>query len=433
VTLEVPLPLLGALSARRLDWLVPGYLHDKLVALLRGLPKDLRRELVPIPEAAARLRAALEPMGQGGLFDRLADLVTAETGARVTAAQLGAVPLAPWLRMNLRVVDQRGQEVRRGRDLDALRHELRARVVAAARPDVAQGWERDGVRRWDFGDLPPERRVTSGRITLRLYPGIEDAGSDVRLRLFADASVAGQVTRRGVVRLAALALPQQYELVVRQCTQDRELALLTAAAGLDRGLFREIADRAVADALRIDELNLPHDEAQFAARLDAARTEVAACGEHVACAVKSVLLAVKEVRAALESLQAPVFAAGRQSIERTVASLLGAGWVRHTPSAAFGQLPKYLRAAARRAQRMRDDVARDRRLAAELAPFETGWQSLVARSSRAAPAPELDQLRWMIEEFRLSLFAQELRTLGPVSARRLEAQLARARQEAAGH
>jgi ATP-dependent helicase HrpA len=432
VTLEVPLPLLGSLPARRLEWLVPGYLQDKLVALLRGLPKELRRQLVPIPEAATRLRAALEPLGQGSLFERLAVLVTAEAGRRVAASELAAVPLPPWLRMNLRVIDQRGHEMRRGRDLDALRHELRTRATTAARPDAAHGWERAGVRRWDFGDLPEEQRVASGRVTLRLYPGLEDAGSDVHLKLFADPAAAQRATRRGVVRLAALALPQQHELVVRQCAADRELALLTAAAGFDRALFREVADRAVADALRLDDGSLPRSAAQFEARIDTARAEVAACGEHVARAVKSVLLAVKDARTALGPLGAPVFAAGRHSIERIVDSLIAPGWVRQTPAAAFGQLPKYVRAAARRAQRLRDDVARDQRLAAEVEPFETAWSALASRPAAAGQGEEIDRLRWMIEEFRLSLFAQELRTLGPVSAKRLEAQLARAREEIAG-
>jgi len=432
VTVDVPLPLLGSLSARRLEWLVPGYLPEKLVALLRGLPKDLRRELVPIPDAAARLRGALAPPGTGGLFDRLAELVTAETGTRVAAELLAGVPLPAWLRMNVRVLDERGQELRRGRDLEVLRQELRVQSARAARPDAAHGWEREGVRRWDFGDLPAELRVASGRVTLRMFPGIEDAGTAVRLRLYPTQESADAATYHGVVRLAALGCPQQHDLAARQCAADRELALLAAAAGFGRALFGEVADRALANALRLDESGLPRSEGEFAARLDSARGDIAAHGEHVARAVRAVLLAVKELRAALELLQAPVFAAARIELQRQLDGLLAPGWVRSTPAVPFAQLPKYVKAAARRAQRLRDDVLRDRRLDAEVTPFEAACRALQAQAAAGRPGAELERLRWMIEEFRLSLFAQDLRTLGPISARRLEAQLARARAEGRG-
>jgi ATP-dependent helicase HrpA len=197
-------------------------------------------------------------------------------------------------------------------------------------------------------------------------------------------------------------------------------------------LFAEVADRAVADALQLEAASLPRCEKEFTARVDAARPEVAAHGEAVARAVKAVLLALKEVRAALEPLKGAVFSAGRESVLRQLETLLSNGWVRETPAAAFGQLPKYVRATARRAQRLRDDVNRDRRLEAEVAPFAAAWRTLHARVASAGPSAELERLRWMIEEFRLSLFAQELRTLGPVSAKRLEAQLARARAAVAG-
>jgi ATP-dependent helicase HrpA len=244
-------------------------------------------------------------------------------------------------------------------------------------------------------------------------------------------SAAG-MSRRGVVRLAALALPQQHELVARQCAADRELALLAAAAGFDRSLFAEVADRAVADALRIDDQHLPRSAAAFAARVDAARAEVAAHGEHVARAVKKVLSALKEARAALAPLGGLAFVTGRDAIQRQLALLLSPGWVRATPAPAFAQLPKYVKAAARRAQRLRDDVTRDRKLDAEVTPFVTALHDLVARAGPLGPGPEVGRLHWMIEEFRLSLFAQDLRTLGPVSAKRLAAQLAKARAEVAG-
>jgi ATP-dependent helicase HrpA len=433
VSLQLPLALLGSVQARRLEWLVPGYLRDKLIALLRALPKELRRELVPIPETAGRFLERLLPYGQGSLYERLAELVTAHAGAKVEARRLSVVTLPPWLSMNLIVIDANGRPLAQGRVLESLRRELRVQVARAAQPHASHDWIRDGIRRWDFGDLPSEVRVRSGGVALRMYPGLEDSGKAVNLRLYPDAKKARAATRRGVVRLAALALPQQHGLVARECAMDRELALLTAAAGLDPRLFGDVADRAVADALRLDDLGSPTSAEQFAARVDAARSEVAAHGSAVRQTVKSVLMAAREVRSALASLTAPPFAAGRRSIESQLGRLLAAGWVRDVPATVFPQLHKYLRAAARRAQRLRDDVNRDRRLEAEVTPFEAAWQDLQSAPAEAAgDRPELERLRWMIEEFRLSLFAQELRTLAPVSARRLEAQLGRAREEASG-
>jgi ATP-dependent helicase HrpA len=432
VTLDVPLALLGRLPARRLEWLVPGYLREKLVAVLRGLPKELRRELVPVPDTAARLVAELQPFGEGALYERLAPLVTARAGARIDAARLAAVRLPPWLRINLRVLDHGGRELRRGRDLDALRRELRAEAAHAPGPPGAEAWARAGIRRWDFGDLAPECQVESGGVLLRFHPGIEDEGVSVRLRLYPDAASASAVTRRGVVRLAALALPQQHGLVVAECAADRQLALLAAAAGADRSLYVEVADRAIADALRLDEAGTPTTAAVFAARVEAARAQVATQGESVARLVKAALAALKDVRVALAALHAPPFAAGRLSIERQLEPLLRPGWVRDTPAPAFRQLAKYLRAAARRAGRLREDVARDRRLEAEVAPYDAAWRALAAEAGAGVSRPELEQLRWMVEEFRLSQHAQDLRTLAPVSAKRLDAQLARARREAAG-
>jgi ATP-dependent helicase HrpA len=428
LTLSVPLPLLGALSARRCEWLVPGLLTAKIVALLRGLPKDVRRDLVPIPATASRLRGSLGAFGEGSLFDQLAALVTEAAGSRVESGVLTGIALPPWLQMNFSVLDPAGRELRRGRDLDALRRELRARAAASG-AQVAHGhpWERAGLRSWDFGDLPEEVQLQAAGVSLRMYPGLEDGGTAVRLRLFPTAEAAHAASPGGVMRLAALAMPQQYDLIARHWAGDREFALLVAAAGFDRGLFREIADRAVAEVMELGERGPPRTASEFAARVDAGRACVAERGEAIGRVVKAVLFALKDARAALGELGAPAFSSGRASIVGQLESLLATGWVRRTPEQAFQQLPKYVRAAARRAERLRNDVERDRKLDAQVAPFEAALQALVARADPASPAHEQQRLRWMIEEFRLSLFAQELRTLGPVSAKRLEDQLRLAR------
>ena len=362
MTLDVPLPLLGSLAAAQLDWLVPGMLAEKVVALLRGLPKDLRRELVPIPDAAARFRATLGDRPGGNLFDQLARFITAETGKATEAETLRAVDLPPALRLNLRVLDNGGHELRRGRNLEVLRRDLRTSARDVAGVDPGGAWVRDGVRRWDFGDIPQEVRVMTAGVTLRMFPAIEDAGAAVRLRLYPDAAKARFLTRDGVVRLAALAMPQQHDLVRRLCANDREFALLAASAGLGRSLFDEIADRAVADSLAVAGGKEPRTAVEFDALVDSSRQHVADCGAEVVRVARSVLLAAKDARAALDGLGGSVFAAQRESIERQLTALLVPGWVRHTPEPWFHQLPKYVRTVGRRAERVRNEVERDRKL-----------------------------------------------------------------------
>ncbi len=440
ITLDVPLPLLRSLDPQRLEWLVPGWLHDKVVHLLRGLPKDVRREIVPIPEAAGRFLAGVGTFGEGSLFARLATFVTREAGQVVEPADVAAIALPPWLSFNVRVLDPAsGKVLHESRDLDTLHDELRAQVGATPFGGTAHEWERAGVRSWDFGDIPAAVTVRSAGLRLRAWPGIKDEDGSVRLRLYTSEVAARRATYDGLVRLAALALPQQHEMVRRTLAGDREFTLLAAAAGFGRELLDEIADRAVAEAVfgtteqaETDSAGAVRTRAAFEMRVEHGRADVVERGAEVARVARSVLMALKDVRAALDSMAAPVLAPVRDSVTRHVDALLAPGWIRRTPAAWWPQLPKYVRAMARRLERARSDVARDRKLQTEVAGYETNLRRLDATAPADAPTTERERLRWMIEEFRLSLFAQDLRTRLPVSAKRLDEQQDLARREARG-
>ncbi len=434
VTLDVPLPLLRAIDAQRLEWLIPGWLREKVIALLRGLPKEVRREIVPIPDAADRLLARLPPFGTGSLFAHVAAFATQEAGIRVEAGQVVAVALPPWLSINLRVLDGAGKLLKAGRDLAALRDELRATsggsTFAEAAPDFA--WERVGVRQWDFAAWPVETTVRSGRLQLRAYPGIQDEGASVRLHLFTTEGGARRASRAGVVRLAALALPQQHELARRHWASDREFTLLLAGAGFGKELLGEIADRAVADAVLGPTSELPRTRAQFEALVERGRSDVVDRASDIARIVKAVLLALKDVRAQMSLSNGAPFAPARTSVNDQLAELLAPGWVRDTPDGWWTQLPKYVRAIARRLERARGDVERDRKLQSQVEPYEREARRLRLAADLDLPGAERERLRWMVEEFRLSLFAQDLRTLLPVSAKRLDEQLQLALRESSG-
>ncbi len=435
VTLDLPLPLLRAFDAQRLEWLIPGWLREKVIALLRGLPKDVRREIVPIPDAADRLLDALPEFGTGSLFAHVATFVTQEAGLRVEPGQLAAVPLAPWLSVNIRVLDEAGRLLRAGRDVYGLRDEIRQGTGGATFTHPAtedRKWERVGVRHWDFDEWPLETTIRSGRLQLRAYPGIQDEGASVRLHLFTTAGGAMRASRAGIVRLAALALPQQHELARRQSATEREFTLLVAAAGFGKELLGEIADRAVADAVLGPVVELPRHRDRFEAQVDRGRADVVDCAAEISRTVKAVLTALKDVRVQLGLTNGAAFAGVRSSSNDQLAELLAPGWVRDTPAGWWHQLPKYVRAVARRLERARGDVERDRKLQAQVEPFEQHARRLHLSADLDLPSAERERLRWMVEDYRLSLFAQDLRTLLPVSAKRLDEQLQLALREAAG-
>jgi len=429
VTVRVPLPLLETLPTDRLDWLIPGYVRDKVTALLRALPKEIRRAIVPIPEFADRFVASVA-LGVGSLHDQLGTFVAEHGGVRIDAAQLARAPLPDWLRLRIVVVDAEGHVVRDGRDLDALRAELRTH--RDSRPTAAHPWLRDDVRHWDFGEWPVEARVETAGFTVTMYPAIEDVGHCVRLKLDASPASALATSRRGVARLAVLSLSQQHDYVRRSLERDRELTLLVAAAGFGRPLFAEIADRAVRAAVLDPLESLPRTEREFSDAVDRGRSAIAANAEAIVGVLRATLQQLRETRARLEALGAPPFERVRTDIERHLDRLFAPGWVRETPRQWFERYPKYAEAAARRAERARWAASRHAEIETQIDPFDAALRELDLGSPATAEAPARLQLRWMIEEFRISLYAQELRTHVPVSAARLTRQLAEARREAAG-
>jgi ATP-dependent helicase HrpA len=231
--------------------------------------------------------------------------------------------------------------------------------------------------------------------------------------------------------------------VRRQLATDREFTLLVAAAGFGKELLGEIADRAVADAiLALRPLPLPagdgegegnpRTKAQFDDLVERGRGDVVDRGTDIARTVRTVLVALKDVRAALESLGGTAFVPTRESVSRQLEALLAPGWIRDTPSTWWPQLPKYVKAIARRLERARGDAERDRRLQAQVERYDAELWRLQASAVADVEAIERERLRWMIEEFRLSVFAQDLRTLLPISAKRLDEQVELARREARG-
>jgi ATP-dependent RNA helicase HrpA len=437
VSLLVPDVLLDALQADELAWLVPAWRLEKIIAVLRELPKAQRKLLVPVPEHARQALAELTaPLGVdggtgtvSGFYAGLAAWISARTGESVTATALAALALPDWLRVNVRVLDAAGRVLAEGRDLTALKRKVLGAAARAGKP-VAEGAALH--RQWDFGDLPVSQQIERNGLCLTVHPAIEDRRSAVARVEVRGAAMAEALSRGGIARLALLALPQQARYWTQRISADRELVLQSRGLELTQPLADAVVLRIFLDCFASPDGPLPRSREAFLQRLDEGRGRLEEVGTRLLETVRSVLKEWRIARSTLDASRGAASAAAVSDIESQLARLMPSDFIESTPHPYLAHLPRYLKAITRRLGRLPAEARRDQELAARVRPFVGALESVRAQSTDAVSGPELQQLRWMIEEFRVSLFAQDLRTAIRVSEQRLGEQLERARSEARG-
>lgn len=430
VTLTVPLMALNQVDALRCEWLVPGMLKDKVLQLLKSLPQKLRRACVPLPAYAAafverRRAAGGEPAA--ALIESLIDDVREHAGAVCAPGDFRPESIPAHLVMNFKLVDENGRQLAMGRNLAALRGEFareaersfRAAAEAAVQsPLPASGPATD----WDFGELAGEVELRRGAQVLRGYPALVDHGTHCALEVFDDPQAARESHRAGLRRLFRLQLRQQVAALEKSLSglaavQMRAMSV-PAMARLEP-LAKQIVTAAL-DRVCLAE-PWPMARAAFHARRDEARGRLTLVAQEIARLAAQV---VDEAGAAQRKL-AGLSAAkrdgqgARHDMEEQMRRLLPPRFVVDTPPESLAQLPRYLKAIGLRIDKLRSDPQRDAARAREIAPLQARWLREQAARKGAAD-PQLAGFGWMLEELRVSLFAQELRTPYPVSVKRLE-------------
>ncbi len=409
VTLHLPLAMLNALPAARCEWLVPGLLAEKAAELIRGLPKALRRNFVPAPDFARAFAEAEAPRDEP-LAQALAAFLKRTTGVAIDATEFAAVELTPHFLMRYRVHDDNGRTLAAGRDLAALRAEWegRAREAFSKKTDVEL--TREDVATWDFEEIPREVRSKGNLVA---FPALVDLGDAVALRVFERRDEAEAAHRQGVLRLLRNALASDIKQARRRLPIANPLALKYAPLGGVDGLREDLVEGGFADlAARLD-LDARSAGAFAALHAQAAR-------ELFAGAIERLKLAepIIEAQAELKPwLQPPLIGFARASyddLREQLDALLTPGFLRELPPERLAHYPRYLKAMRLRGERLRQDPAKDQQRMLQVLPY---WREHLKH--RAAGDADLDELRWLIEEWRVSLFAQELKTAEPVSAKRL--------------
>jgi ATP-dependent helicase HrpA len=420
VTLLVPLAALNQVPVARCDWLVPGLLEEKSLALIKGLPQSVRRAFVPVPEFARAAAEALTP-GDQSLTDALADFLTRKTGQSIPRDAWRLDNLPHHLVMNYRVLDEQNRLVAEGRDLAALRRQLGGAAAHSLQQAAAPN-EREEVGRWDFGDLPERVEVASGGRKIAAFPSlIEDAGQ-VRLKLLDSAAVARENHRRGLCRLVWRAFPDllkqtEKDLSARLKPAAMQYALLNKALTL-ADLLADVLYAAARAVLPMDPADLRRQN-DFDSAAQTARPHLAAQAKEIARLAAECLDHGHKLNQVLT--RSPIAKEVAGDLRDQLAGLVFPGFVARLAPATLAHLPRYLKAMERRLEKLASRPDRDAQSMQTMAPLLNQWQTRARREKQSSGlSPEMEAFRWQLEELRVSLFAQELKTPEPVSIKRLE-------------
>ena len=418
ITVDVPVAALHQVDPTPFTWQVPGLREDLVTALIKTLPKQLRRLFAPAPDHAravlARLQAGSEPLLDG--LERELGRMRNVTIPR-DAWELDRLP--DHLTVTFRVVDERGREVARGTDLEKLRHDLAPKVreeLATAGADI----EATGLTTWSIGTLPREIGLRRGPHVVAGYPGLVDRGTSVDVRVFPTAAERDPAHRRGVRRLLLLETPSPARAITRNLDNAARLAMSRTPHGALDKLLDDCITASV-DALMTAAGGPAWDEASYAKLRAVTRAKLESTTVRVLDAVRAVLTVWHRVQARITDLTAPVLAEGRRDITRQVNALIRPGFVTVAGTARLGDLARYLQAVELRIDKLRADPTRDAQWTAEVRVVADEYAAeLAALPAGVEPSPELQEIRWMIEELRVALYAHPMRTRYPVSVKRIQ-------------
>jgi ATP-dependent helicase HrpA len=420
VTLTVPVAALNQVPALRCEWLVPGLLGQKAAQFVKTLPQKYRHRLQPVDDFVAAF--AEEAQGAHGADE---PFLRALTRAAEEKMQL-KLPLdafrgemvPPHFFMNFRTVDEHGRMLGQSRDLQALRSRFAQKIEQTfARAEVKEETADaalQGLTSWSFGELPEIMEVKVGGRNVIGFPALVDEGDTVALRVQDTPEKAAAVHRKGLRRLFALELREQVKYVEK--TLPRELGLQFMAWGTEAELKAQIVAATLERTCMLEPL--PAEAAAFARRKDEARARIGLVAQEIARLIGAILAEHAALLKKVAQLRALPGVA--EDIKAQCAALLPKDFILATPFERLAHFPRYLKAASLRIDKLRADPARDARLAQEFAALYKPWErERLARRNSGAPDPWLEDFRWLLEELRVALFAQELRTPTPVSVKRL--------------
>ncbi|MBK1720401.1 ATP-dependent RNA helicase HrpA [Thiocystis violacea] len=435
VTLVVPLPLINQVSSDRLDWLVPGLIEERITALMRGLPKQIRKSLVPIPDTAARLAARLAPSDRP-LIQALGEELRAMTGLQVPEDLWDQGLIPEHLRMKIRLVDESGRSLAVDDDPARLKRQFGEQAKQGFAHIPTSHIEREGLTRWDFGDLPEQVELTRAGIRLLGYPALIDRGESVAIQVLDSAENAALAQREGLRRLLMLHLGTELRRLRKELPNLDRMRLQYAKAPQPEARAptpatpagaksSDLADELIAlilDLTFVEDSPPIRAQADFERRLAERKGRLPGTASAVCALIDAILSSYQGLRKRLANITQVNWMPSVLDIRAQLDALVFRGFARQIPYAHLKDYPRYLRGIEQRLERLAHAPDRDRQWMTEMAGIQSRWRERDAAARAAGRRdPRLDEIRWLIEELRISLFAQQVGTAGPVSVKRIQA------------
>ncbi|MCH8538824.1 MAG: ATP-dependent RNA helicase HrpA, partial [Alkalimonas sp.] len=417
VSVMLPLALLNQIEDVGFDWLIPGLLHELLVALIKSLPKQYRRQFVPAPNYADALLQALVP-GQGKLLDAVTHQLRRMSGSTIPEDAWDLASIPPHLTMNFKVIDSHGKVLKQGRSLALLKQQLQGDVQQTlsevAEPDI----EQQRLTEWSFGHLPTEYVQLQAGYEIKAYPALVDEKDSVAIKLLDHPEQARQTTLLGLRRLVLLNIPSPVKYLQDSLPNKAKLGLYFNPFGKVLELIDDCIAAAV-DAM-LTEQALPTNESEFLAIKERVRAELGERVLAIALQVEQILSQAHSIQKRLKGKVDLAHVQAQAEVKQQLEQLLFKGFVSQHGAKRLDDILRYVKAMEKRLEKLPIDPHRDRLMMHEYQRAEEAWQQLTSHYQAAAVLPEsVADIRWMIEELKVSLYAQTLGTAYPISLKRV--------------
>ena len=418
VTAEIPLAQLNQLPREPFDWLVPGLYAEKIQALIKGLPKSLRKQFVPIPQYVEACLQGLE-YSNGDLLDALVSFLNKAAGASLSKSDFELEKLPIHLRMNFYVVGEKGNVIAVSDDFRALKNQYAQKAGQQFQAALTSALSTASATEWQFDDIPVHQTIQHKGQALKGFPALVDEKNSVGLTLVDSQEEANKLHQGGLIRLFRLKFSKELKQLGRKSAlttaqafsyqQLKPHPFYTLSVGDD--MFDDLAHQLMATLFLSQDIR---SEKEFDKAVDQQNASVYAVGYELSNTVGKILDLLKKIQQALIIWQGqPIY----EDVTKQLNSLCYQGFIRHVPADKLALYPRYLKAIEVRLDKAKGQAQKDHEKTALVRPFETLFWS---RVSAAKENPEQTEFRWMIEEYRISLFAQQIKTTQPISEKRLQ-------------